>query len=149
MHTKKELISLAKKIATVQGLDPALVCAVCEQESAWRPWVTRYEPAFLSRYVKPENPDYPTQDETAKAYSWGLMQVMGLTAREHGYRDELEDLLMPELAIGIGCRVLKGKLAGKGGDVARGLLAYNGGGNMLYPKEVMARMAKYEEKSDV
>src|SRR6267142_5325096 len=48
-----EIIELARRIAAAHGLEPALVCAVIEQESAWNPWAVRYEPGFLSRYVAP------------------------------------------------------------------------------------------------
>jgi hypothetical protein len=48
-----QIIALARSIAAAHGLEPALVCAVIEQESAWNPWAVRYEPAFLSRYVAP------------------------------------------------------------------------------------------------
>ena len=39
-----EIIDLARHIACEHALDPALVCAVIEQESAWNPWAVRYEP---------------------------------------------------------------------------------------------------------
>lgn len=45
------LVTLARKAAASQSLDPALVCAVVEQESNWNPWAMRYEPAFFSKYV--------------------------------------------------------------------------------------------------
>jgi hypothetical protein len=48
-----ELIDLARQIAAARDLDPALVCAVIEQESAWNTWALRYEPSFLSHYVAP------------------------------------------------------------------------------------------------
>jgi soluble lytic murein transglycosylase-like protein len=51
-----EIIELARTIAAAHTLDPALVCAVIEQESAWNPWAVRYEPGFLSRYVARSTP---------------------------------------------------------------------------------------------
>jgi soluble lytic murein transglycosylase-like protein len=44
-----QLLSLARKAATAQSLDPSLVRAVVEQESAWNPWAMRYEPAFFTK----------------------------------------------------------------------------------------------------
>jgi soluble lytic murein transglycosylase-like protein len=35
-----EIIDLARRIASAHGLEPALVCAVIEQESAWNPWAS-------------------------------------------------------------------------------------------------------------
>ena len=53
-HTvQPEIIELARSIAAAHALDPALVCAVIEQESAWHQWAVRYEPSFLSRYIAP------------------------------------------------------------------------------------------------
>ena len=43
MMIKLELIELAKRKALQHGLDPTLVCAVVEQESAWNPYAVRYE----------------------------------------------------------------------------------------------------------
>jgi hypothetical protein len=49
------------------------------------------------------------------------------------------------LAVGlaVGCKVLRKKLEGAGGDLRKGLLAWNGGGNPDYADEVMGRMTKY------
>jgi len=57
---QQDLIALARAGATAWGLSPALVCAVCEQESgnrrpdpqtgreAWNPWAIRYEDGFTT-----------------------------------------------------------------------------------------------------
>lgn len=141
-----ELPEIAKEVAKEYGLDPALVCAVCEQESSWNPWAIRYEPAFFTRYVSPllnEHKITPTE-AYARATSWGLMQVMGQTAREGGSRAKfLSALCEPYAGINVGCQVLKGKLERAKGDVRQALLYYNGGGNKDYPDQVMARMEKY------
>jgi soluble lytic murein transglycosylase-like protein len=47
MAVPSQFIALARKAAAAQSLDPALVCAVVEQESAWNPWAMRYEPTNL------------------------------------------------------------------------------------------------------
>jgi hypothetical protein len=46
MAPTTEIVALARTIASAHGLDPALVCAVVEQESAWDAHAIRYEPAF-------------------------------------------------------------------------------------------------------
>jgi soluble lytic murein transglycosylase-like protein len=46
-----QLVLLARRAAAAQSLDPALVCAIVEQESAWNPWAMRYEPLFFAKYV--------------------------------------------------------------------------------------------------
>src|SRR6202795_1782946 len=51
MGVPLQLVLLARRAAAAQSLDPALVCAVVEQESAWNPWAMRYEPLFFAKYV--------------------------------------------------------------------------------------------------
>ena len=36
--------------AKMRDLDPALVCAICLQESGWKPWAIRYEPSYMWLY---------------------------------------------------------------------------------------------------
>jgi hypothetical protein len=79
MAPTTEIVALARTIASAHGLDPALVCAVVEQESAWDADAIRYEPAFRARYVPPL--ELPPTEEIARSISWGLMQVMGQVAR--------------------------------------------------------------------
>ena len=146
MAVPPQLIVLARKAAAAQSLDPALVCAVVEQESAWNPWAMRYEPAFLSRYVAPlytAGKLSPTE-AYMRAMSWGLMQVMGQVARESGFDALfLSALCDPEQGLALGCKVLRKKIDAMAGDTMRGLLAWNGGGNPAYPAQVLARKPHY------
>jgi soluble lytic murein transglycosylase-like protein len=140
------LKEMAQKIAQSHELDPALVCAVIEQESAWNPWAMRYEPAFFAKYVASlyTNNKVSATEAYARGISWGLMQVMGQVARENGFTDRfLSGLCDPATGIDFGCRVLRKKLDSAKGDTAQGLLAWNGGGNPNYPVEVLARRATY------
>jgi soluble lytic murein transglycosylase-like protein len=146
MFTSTELITLAKKSALDQSLDPALVCAVVEQESGWNTWAMRYEPAFFAKYVASlyTNNKITATEAYARGMSWGLMQVMGQVARE-GCLDApfLSALCDPERGLAIGCKVLRKKLDAMKGDTVRGLLAWNGGGNPAYPDQVLARRSRY------
>src|SRR6267154_315603 len=87
MAVPSQLIVLARKAAAAQSLDPALVCAVIEQESAWNPWATRYEPLFFAKYVASlyTNNKISASEAYARGFSWGRMQVMGQVARESGF----------------------------------------------------------------
>ena len=138
----EELVALAKSVALHYALDPALVCAVCEQESNWEPWAIRFEPDFEERYVAKLHLG-PTES-IARSISWGLMQVMGETAREHGYLGKLAQLCDPETGLNVGATVLSYKLALARREVARALELYNGGGNPAYADQVLRRMAKYQ-----
>jgi len=142
MAPTTEIVALACTIASVHGLDSALVCAVVEQESAWDPHAIRYEPGFRASYVAPLN--LPCTEEIARSISWGLMQVMGQVAREHGFqRPYLSALCESSAGLTFGCIVLAAKLAAAGGDVSRGLALWNGGGNPDYAAQVLARVPRY------
>lgn len=162
MPPSADLIALARAAATAHELDPALVCAVVEQESAWDAHAIRYEPSFRTRYVAPLG--LPPTEEVARSISWGLMQVMGQVAREHGFGGKfLSALCDPAVGLDIGCAVLDAKLAIRSGspsrrsdategslpptgtdDIARALELWNGGANADYAPQVLARMARYK-----
>jgi soluble lytic murein transglycosylase-like protein len=150
-----DLIALARTFASKHALDSALsassvictgtalVCAVVEQESAWDVHAIRYEPAFRARYVAPLG--LPPTEEVARSISWGLMQVMGQVAREHGFNGKfLSALCDPATCLDIGCTVLASKLSAAGNDVARALELWNGGANADYASQVLARIANYK-----
>ena len=142
----QSLIALAKQIAGQYSLDPALVCAVIEQESSWNTWAIRFEPAFYEHYIQPMN--LPPTEAYARSFSWGLMQVMGQTAREMLFRGDLASLCDPQTGIDIGCKVLASKLRMGGENLALGLEHYNGGANPGYAAAVMARMSHYQQASN-
>jgi hypothetical protein len=162
MPPSTALIALARAAASKHALDPALVCAVVEQESAWDAPAIRYEPGFRTRYVAPLG--LPPTEEIARSISWGLMQVMGQVAREHGFSGKfLSALCDPAAGLDIGCAVLAAKLTIRPGspsqvsnttegsllsaaevDVARGLQLWNGGANPDYAAQVLARVARYK-----
>ena len=151
-----DLIARARATAARHALDPALVCAVVEQESSWDAHAMRYEPAFRMRYVT--SLALPPTEEIARSISWGLMQVMGQVAREHGFHGKfLSALCDPATGLDIGCQVLAAKLSAAAKTLspaleapppaepllARALALWNGGANPAYPAEVMARVGKY------
>src|ERR1700756_4719478 len=141
-----QLVTLAQNLAEVHGLDPALVCAVIEQESAWNTWAMRYEPAFFAKYVASlyTNNKVSATEAYARGISWGLMQVMGQVARETGFDALfLSALCDPEQGLAVGCKVLRKKFDALAGDTTRGLLAWNGGANPAYPAQVLARKPHY------
>jgi len=135
--------SLAKQVAAAHGLDPALVCAIVEQESSWNPWAIRYEPAFYQRYITPMQGLTATEGYS-RAFSWGLMQLMGECARENGYTGALPALCDPQTGLEQGCVHFTKKLKAAAGDTARALQLWNGGGNSQYSAQVLARVARYK-----
>jgi soluble lytic murein transglycosylase-like protein len=145
-----DLVQLAKTTAVTHGLDPALVCAVVEQESNWNPWAVRAEPRFLARYVAPLK--LSDTESWTRSQSFGLMQIMGEVARELGFKEPyLTELCDPVHGLEFGCRKLKqcvqrANLAATadGFDaLEQSLLYWNGGSDTDYPAQVKARMGKY------
>ena len=118
-----ELERLAREAATKHGLDPALVCALCEVESSWIPWAVRHEPGYrwlwgLTYDDYPIEPRWLAKEVQLRGYtagterifqrtSWGLMQIMGAVARERGFRGWLTELCDPTVNLQWGCRHLR------------------------------------------
>lgn len=140
-----------EKVATAHGLEADLVEAVVLTESSGNTFAnkpeTKYPYLMNVRTWKPFRPltaservaawapdDFPTlaghrdQEWQAQRTSWGLMQVMGAVAREHGFRGlYLVELVEVVANLQIGCRHLAGFLTWTKGDVDKALRAYNGG----------------------
>lgn len=137
------LIDLARKTAARHGLDPAIFCGQCERESSWNPRAVRFEAAFRDRYLRPLHLEF--SEELARAQSYGLGQVMGQVAFEMGFRGQFAALCDPELGLEWQARVLDHKIAVNGGNLEKGLEAYNGGSNVHYAAEVLALSEKYKQ----
>ena len=147
LSTNDARLGLVKKYAVKYGLDPCLVCAVCEQESGWNPYAVRWEPAFFQKYIVPQGLKDATEAYT-RAMSFGLMQVMGETARELGFEGKfLTQLCDPDIAVDLGCRKLQ-RCFEIHRDTETSLLCYNGGDDSAYGLTVMARVAHYAIQPD-
>lgn len=143
---KRELIAIAQAKARAYDLETALVCAIAEQESDWNPWAVRYEPAFYSRYILPSLTvgHLGATEATCRATSWGLMQIMGEVAREYGFGGPfLSELCDPQIGTDIGCKYLSVLYGKTSNNTKAALLRWNGGSNLSYPDQVMARMPTY------
>lgn len=132
------------------GLDPALVAAIVRQESAGNPDAARHEPGY--RYVVDVETGRPFRTLTEaelvmdrapagfrgispcsastewvfQRTSWGLMQVMGANAREHGCKTAfLTALLDPTEGVEWGCRFLADLQ--RRHDVTAAVSAFNAG----------------------
>ena len=106
-------------------LDPVLVEALIEQESRGRAHAYRYEPAYWMRYCA-STPRFANEEPERWAASYGLMQVMPLTAEQFGWSGAPEELFSIPVNLENGCRILRAYIDAAG-SVARGLAAYNGG----------------------
>lgn len=144
---------LIQSAAARHVLPPLLITAVIQTESGGNPWAWNPEPKYIWFWdVRRNRPfrmitqaevnsqippaDFPClagdrdQEWWAQQASWGLMQVMGAVAREHGcVLPYLPQLCDPEQGIEFGCRhlsSLKGRfLAAHGWDGV--IAAFNAG----------------------
>lgn len=156
--------------ATLYGVDADLMEALVWVESAGNPWAWNPEPRY--RYLwnvrtgtpfralteaeraseTPPN-DFPViagdrdQEWWGQQASWGLVQIMGAVAREHGWRDPyLPSLCDVERNLAVGCKHLKGLLLWAHGDRWVAVRAYNAGkgGVRLPAAEAYARKVQTE-----
>lgn len=146
-------------IASQFKMNPDMLLAQVQVESGGNTWAWNPEPAYRYLWdVKKNAPfrtltaaeqtseappsDFPCfagdrdQEWWAQQASWGLLQVMGAVAREHGFRNNyLVELCDPIQGLSAGCAVMSELLAWSKGNIEQALSAYNGGrgGNAVRP----------------
>lgn len=158
--TTAELILKAKKTAENWGVDPALICAMVEQESGWDTYAIRpeSESGFMERYGEEyhkivfasaaKNDDHWIRFEDVFYCSYGLMQtlycvIIETFPEQAGLLAFPTRLCDPDIGLTLGCRLFDKKLKSANGDRKLALLHWNGGGDQNYPNEVLARIGKY------
>lgn len=116
--------------AKFANIDPMLVLAIAEVESAGDPLAVRFEPGWRYHYNVEEFAKLcrisKDTEHTLQACSFGLMQVMGTVARELGHEGSLLQLTDAKLGAKYGCMKLAKlfKILKSVDDV---IAAYNGG----------------------
>jgi hypothetical protein len=103
---------LIQGLAINHRVDPLLLSAMIRVESGNRPWAFRYESHAGKYLVSAEDTAKlcgisVDTEKMAQMTSWGLMQVMGFSARELGFKGLLTELCEPELGITYGIYKLK------------------------------------------
>jgi soluble lytic murein transglycosylase-like protein len=134
-ESRMNLPNLIENMAAAHGLPFVLVHAIVQVESGGNPWAVRYEPAFFSRYVADRGHRvWPgcsrDTEERLRACSFGLMQLMGQTARERGFDGPfLSTLCDAFTGLDYGCRhlVWLGNRYKKKNDWTPAVAAYNAG----------------------
>ena len=110
---------------------PELVLGIIEAESGGDPHVTKINATYPYTMMQAKRPAGCSVDmeRMCQKTAWGLMQVMGATARELGFDGWLSELVNPETNVRLGIEFLGRKMSqyferdGIEGVVA----AYNGG----------------------
>jgi len=112
------------------NLPPSLVGAIIQTESNWSHYAIRYEPLFKERlkveYYAKINKISKDTERFLQACSIGVMQTMGVVARELLFEENLLLLTKPEISINLGCKKLH-LLMRKYGNVNDAIAAYNAG----------------------
>ena len=129
MERLKKFWDEIKDAAARAGLDPCLVGAMVLTESSGAPEAMRYERGyrylFQPTVVKPRGCSTSTE-VNAQQCSWGLMQIMGATARELGFRGWMPELCRPDIGLEYGCKYLAKQIK-RFGSMQAGVAAYNMG----------------------
>ena len=138
--------------ATIKRVEPELIAAIVSVESGGNTLATRYEAHYRyilkeERFARRNRISTDTEIINQKT-SWGLMQVMGGVAREHGFYGPLIKLTEPMIGLRYGI-IHFTKFIDKYDDIPAAISAYNQGGdyknnegtfkNQKYVDKIMAR----------
>lgn len=147
-------------VSTARGaqVPPELVLGIIEAESGGDPHATRINATYPYTMMQAKRPAGCSVDmeRMCQKTAWGLMQVIGATARELGFDGWLSELVSPETNIRLGIEFLRRKMSqyferdGIEGVAA----AYNGGAprrrpdgkfvNQSYVDKVMEAAKRFE-----
>jgi soluble lytic murein transglycosylase-like protein len=104
-------LNLIAAVANDFKINPDLIAAIVKVESGGNSLKCRFEPAFQYVHEVEKNAALMgITKETEKIQqmtSWGLMQVMGGTARFIGFNQDLTRLCRPMESLKVGCQFLK------------------------------------------
>jgi hypothetical protein len=125
-----------ERLAVRNGLDPDLLSAIAMQESKGDRWAARHEAHWPDSQIL-----FPREhaerlgissitESMLQRTSWGVWQLMGAVARQHGYEGQITQLTQPELCLEFACRHLKW-LRTRCQEEADLIASYNGGWGAL------------------
>jgi hypothetical protein len=146
LYSKPELVRLAVTIASDAGLDPALVCAHVDCRTRWD---SGFAVSSAISYLTHQNFPDPMESEH-RSIQWGLMAIQGEFARAEGFDSQrsLSDLLLPEVNLSAGCRLLQAISDRYTDDVERtvqALLNWNRESNRQLAAETLGKLEAYRE----
>jgi len=104
-----------------------IICGIISQESSWKSDATRYEQKFQKKYIDTKYANFSEKWRRDMATSWGLMQIMGIVARELGFNGEPNELINPQLNIKWGCCKLTSLMRKYTNSLKDVIAAYNAG----------------------
>ena len=113
------LRQMIESVAARYSLDSKLIASIVWEESKGDPYAGRFEPDFYSKRLEwrqrkdlagfvPTNLPTLDTEKVWRATSWGVMQVLGETARVVGFRERyLTTLTDPRKSLEVGCIFLE------------------------------------------
>lgn len=145
-----QLVKLIKTFTDI-SIIPVIV-GICKTESSLDIMAFRFEPGFYKQY---KDKITPQLDALAASASYGLMQIMGQTARELGFSGDFSRLFIPSINLEYGIKYFRKQLKRYDGDIDAALAAYNAGSarkdpdgtykNSYYITKVKKNMPTIEE----
>lgn len=160
MVEKSHIIELVASECARERVDPNLILALIQTESGFNPNAARYERHFmyyhkLEDFAKIQRITLETEKVFQKT-SWGLMQIMGGTARWCGYAGFLPDLCDPLIGVIWGVAYFK-KMCAKQVYLNDQIAIYNSGSvrknsdgtyiNQEYVDKVLGALSEYQKNS--
>lgn len=121
-----DLRATIKSIARDFDLPWELIEALATVESSLNPWALRYEPQYKYLHLLDDRSQLSSTERVGQMCSWGLMQVMGAVAREHGFKGYFPQLCDPIVGLRYGCLHVT-KFRAKYGQWSDVIAAYNAG----------------------
>jgi soluble lytic murein transglycosylase-like protein len=144
----KSYQDLVQGICKVYQIDPKWMKAMIQVESAWNPYVVRYESNYGYLY-KPQ--DFLKSlislntEIACQKMSWGLGQIMGAVAREQGFKGNMPELVQAELNMKHMC-IRLAELKKKSQDPDAIFAGYNGGPAAMKKNNGMFINQRYVDK---
>ena len=149
-----------KKAADDHNLDPNLIAAICHVESSGLQWINRHEPDYkwtidILKHAQRCHTNVITERNNQQT-SWGLMQIMGGTARWIGFEGHMPELCKPEVNLKWGCKYLERLM--RGHSIEEAISCYNAGSvryvdgelsNQPYVDKVLSLMSELEMKKPI
>jgi soluble lytic murein transglycosylase-like protein len=104
-------LNLIYDIALDEEVPWTLLAAIVQTESGGDPLAVRFEPDYkyvlnTAQFATANNISQVTEMMLQKT-SWGLVQVMGGVAREHGHKGSILELAVAEIGLRYGAKHLK------------------------------------------
>lgn len=146
-YTRLPLASLFRAAAAHQ-VDPYLLAGICQHESSGDIWAMRFEPTLEGEVIKAayypqaamNNGITTCTEKVLEQSSFGLCQLLGLTARRLGYAKNLARLFDPMIGLDYGAMLLAQLLKRYGAEVSA-IAAYNAGEPKMTPAGTFVNQA--------